>query len=252
MPHLAREPHHLRKAIERDLRGPDSYLPILLLCMGVMVSFPLAGVSHALFGFVTLPMTLGIVFLAFRRMPVHRRTKRFVLTLAVVGTLAAIVASVAHELGRESDRFLAAVSSLSFALLLILTLPAITTRALQHRRVTLNTLAAALSAYLIIGLFFGSFYRFLDAIEAGTFFAQTDHPNYGGFQYFSFVTLTTTGFGDLTAATAVGRAVVISEVLIGQVFLVTMVARVVSNLGQDIQPATALPRGEEAAHRLGD
>ncbi|MEJ5253854.1 MAG: potassium channel family protein [Acidimicrobiales bacterium] len=238
-----REPHHLRRAIVRDLRGPDSYLPILLLSVGVMLSFPLAGLSQLLFGFVTLPMTLGIVHLAFRRMPVPTRTKHIVLALCIVGTLAAITASVADEAGATAGRLPTVVSSMAFGLLLVLTLPAITARALQHRRVTLNTLAAALSAYLIIGLFFSTFYRFLDAIGGGGFFAQTTHPNYGDFQYFSFVTLTTTGFGDLTAATAPGRAAVIAEALIGQVFLVTMVARVVSNLGQQIHPSLRAPDG---------
>lgn len=228
--------HHLRHAIERDMRGPDSYLPILLLALGVMVSFPLGAWSPLLFGFVTLPMTLAIVFLSFWRSNASRRTRRIVFTLSVIGTVAAIVASIVHHGDYDDRSALVVVSSLSFALLLILTLPAILARALQHRTVSLNTLAAALSAYLIIGLFFSAFYRSLDAIEAGAFFAQIRDPNLGDFQYFSFVTLTTTGFGDLTAATALGRAAVIFEAVTGQVFLVTMVARVVSNLGQERRP----------------
>ena len=49
--------------------------------------------------------------------------------------------------------------------------------------------------------------------------------------YYRFVTLTTTGFGDLTAATDVGRALTITEALIGQIYLVTVVALIVTNIG---------------------
>jgi hypothetical protein len=230
--------HPILRAIEHDMWGADSYVPILLLSFGAMVSFPLGGISLWLLALVTLPLTLGIVYLSFRRAGARRSTMRTVAIIAAVGTLTAIGSTSLHAGAVDLDtRVLSAVSSLSYAALLLLTLPAISARALQHRVVNLNTLAAALSAYLVIGLFFTSVYRFIDAVEGGGFFAQTADPQLGDFQYFSFVTLTTVGFGDLTAATSTGRATVIFEAVIAQVFLVTMVARVVSNLGQERTPA---------------
>jgi hypothetical protein len=50
--------------------------------------------------------------------------------------------------------------------------------------------------------------------------------------YFSFVTLTTTGYGDLTANVGVPRALAILEAIFGQLYLVTVVALVMSNLGR--------------------
>jgi uncharacterized membrane protein len=50
------------------------------------------------------------------------------------------------------------------------------------------------------------------------------------FLYYSFASLTTTGFGDITAATSFGRSVGITEALVGQIYLVTVVAVIVSNL----------------------
>ncbi len=47
--------------------------------------------------------------------------------------------------------------------------------------------------------------------------------------YFSFTVLTTTGFGDLTAATQVGRALAVVEMLVGQLYLVTVIGIVVAN-----------------------
>ena len=62
-------------------------------------------------------------------------------------------------------------------------------------------------------------------------------PDTNGFtyEYFSYVTLTTVGYGDFTAHNDGGRAMAILEALFGQVFLVTIVALVVSNLGQERQ-----------------
>ena len=57
---------------------------------------------------------------------------------------------------------------------------------------------------------------------------QTNHASGNQFLYFSFATETTVGYGDLTAATNVGRSIVVLEALIGQIFLVTLVARLVS------------------------
>src|SRR5438552_2133571 len=61
------------------------------------------------------------------------------------------------------------------------------------------------------------------------------------FLYFSFVTITTVGYGDLTAGTSTGRVLVTFEALIGQIFLVTLVARLVSMYGVSRRPARAGP-----------
>jgi hypothetical protein len=55
--------------------------------------------------------------------------------------------------------------------------------------------------------------------------------------YFSFTTLTTAGFGDLTARTDLGHTLTVFEALIGQIYLVTVVSLIVSNLGRRGRPA---------------
>ena len=95
-----------------------------------------------------------------------------------------------------------------------------------------ETVSAALSIYLMIGLFFGFLYGATAAVTGEAFFAQELAARQADYLYFSFTVLTTTGFGDLSAATRLGRSFTMLEAVIGQIYLVTVVALVVSNLGR--------------------
>jgi len=75
---------------------------------------------------------------------------------------------------------------------------------------------------------FASVYTALDHLGESMFFANNEPANTQTFQYFSFTTLTTLGYGDFTAAENGGRSIAVMEALTGQVFLATLVARLVS------------------------
>jgi hypothetical protein len=72
----------------------------------------------------------------------------------------------------------------------------------------------------------------VDSLSSTPFFAQHAAANSHNLLYFSFATITTTGYGDLTAGTDVGRSLAIAEALIGQIYLVTVVAAIVGGLGR--------------------
>ena len=101
----------------------------------------------------------------------------------------------------------------------------------DHARIDIETIAASLCIYLLAGIFFSYVYRIIDLID-GQFFAQKTGPPAVDFIYFSFTTLTTTGYGDFTAGTSLGRMLAISEALVGQIYLVSVVALLVTNLGR--------------------
>jgi Ion channel len=114
-------------------------------------------------------------------------------------------------------------------------------RVLAKPAVTIQSIYGAISAYMIIGLMFAAFYGAIWHLGGGSFFAgqqsaqhQTNVPT---IQYFSFTTLTTLGYGDFTAASDGGRAVAVVEALIGQVFLATLVARLVAAFRGPVGPA---------------
>jgi Ion channel len=78
------------------------------------------------------------------------------------------------------------------------------------------------------GVLFAAFYAAIDHLDAAPFLAGHRPASTQTFQYFSFTTLTTLGYGDFTAAGNGGRAVAVIEALVGQVFLAPLVARLVA------------------------
>ncbi len=101
---------------------------------------------------------------------------------------------------------------------------------LQHR-VTIQAMFGVLCIYLLLGMLFGYGFGVVNQLDGGDFFASHD-TRIPIFLYYSFTTLTTTGYGDFVAATDVGRSLSIAETLIGQIYMVTIVAVIVSNLGR--------------------
>jgi len=103
-------------------------------------------------------------------------------------------------------------------------------RLVQEDGVGLQTVFGALAIYLLVGLAFGFLIGAAAVGVSGDYFAQGTDGVQSQRVYFSFTVLTTTGFGDLTARTAPGRALAVLEMLIGQLYLVTVIATLVGNL----------------------
>lgn len=103
-------------------------------------------------------------------------------------------------------------------------------RLVEERGVGVQAVFGALAIYLLLGLTFGFFIGTIATGFSGDYFAQGTDGTQAQRLYFSFTTLTTTGFGDLTARTPAGRALAVLEMLIGQLYLVTVIATLVGNL----------------------
>jgi hypothetical protein len=103
-------------------------------------------------------------------------------------------------------------------------------RIFRHPVINLETILGAIDAYILVGMAFAAIYGAFDVVD-GPFFAQ-GHESGVKFLYFSFVVITTLGFGDLTPRADLGRVIVSLEALLGQLFLVTVVAVLVANLGR--------------------
>lgn len=104
---------------------------------------------------------------------------------------------------------------------------------LRQRTVTLDTLAGAACAYLFIGFMWAMLFMLLDRFEPGSIQfpeAWTQVPagsEAARYVYFSFVTLTTVGYGDIVAKTVDASGLVVAEAVIGQLYLTILIARLV-------------------------
>jgi hypothetical protein len=107
-----------------------------------------------------------------------------------------------------------------------------TVRTLRSRRqVTVEAVFGVLCLYLLLGMFFAFLYAFIGKVNGGSFFAGGQAVTTARCLYFSFTTITTVGYGDLTAESNLGHTLSNAEALVGQIYLVTVVSLIVGNLG---------------------
>jgi hypothetical protein len=98
--------------------------------------------------------------------------------------------------------------------------------------VTPQTLSGVLAIYLLLGMLFSFVYGLIGAIDVDALFAGRHVTNPSDNLYFSFVTLSTVGYGDFTPAADITRTFAITEMLTGQIYLVTVVSLIIANLGR--------------------
>jgi uncharacterized membrane protein len=168
-----------------------------------------------------LVLVVAVALLALRNTDFpHRRVARWATLTGSVLAIAA-VASSGSPVARGT-------ASIWTGILLLATVVIIVDSVLKLDTVTVQSIYAALSAYILIGLMFAAFFGAIDGLGGADFFVNGEPANIRTYQYLSFVTLTTLGYGDFTAGGSFGRAVAVLEALTGQVFLATLVARLVS------------------------
>ncbi len=142
--------------------------------------------------------------------------------------IAACVALAPIVLLVDSSDVLALAYLLPVTLLVTATLPVTITRVIHHKRVTSETILGSLCAYILIGLLFAFVYLAIEVLGDKPFFVQPGVHEQSEYVYFSFVSLTTLGFGDLSPSVGLPQALTATEAVVGSVFLVTLVARLVT------------------------
>ncbi len=241
--------------VRTTVRASDSYgllLALLILDYLLLSMMP----PGRWFGLVVgVPISLTLL-LALHTSHAHRHGIR----VAAVAAAAALVVGAVNALaGTTSSN---AGVTILISLLLVAAPYFILRRILRHPEVTVETILGALCVYVVIGIFFGVlFYGISKCLPLiyGTpvpashrFLAQPGTHPPSDYLYLSFVTITTVGFGDLTPLSRVARSVVVLEALMGQIFLVTLVARLVSMYGNPAPgPGTSVGSIERAEEMGG-
>jgi hypothetical protein len=201
---------------------------------GVVLSLVIASIAFGLTvstsdgtRFATIVLQAATLLAAVRTAEVHAGTR----LAAFTAVLVVLVAGLGWAISGEVPPTPAAIVNG----LLVAFAPVAIVRGLQRdlreeRGVTVATLAGVLAVYLLAGMFFSFLYGAIDAVHPDQLFKQVADSTREDQLYFSFVTLSTVGYGDFTPVGGLARAFAVSEMLIGQIYLVTIVSLIVSNL----------------------
>lgn len=232
------------------VRASDSYGLVLFLLAVSFTTAALPGLPHE-FHVIRLTL-LGITMLFALR--TSKAPFALVVAARILFAISFVVAVVATVTGGGAHvrTEIGVIAALQF-MLLALAPPAIVYRILRHPRVDVDTILGAVTVYVILGVFFEAIYVTVSAFSTEPFFTTNRQveqlSDLHNFQFFSFVTLTTVGYGNLIPRSTLGQSLAILEALAGQIYLVTLVARLVSAFGTERESSDvrSLIRAQEMA-----
>jgi hypothetical protein len=162
--------------------------------------------------------------------------------------LSALAVALATLAAATDEQTLLNLASLIEICLLAFAMAAVLWRVVTSAEVGSRTILGAISVYAVLGILFTFAYGTIDRIQGGPFFEGTTRIDGGDFLFFSYTTLTTTGYGNLVPGGQPGRMIAGIEMMLGQIFLVTLVAGLVSLW----RPGEALRRRRERREAPGE
>ncbi|MGZ6545821.1 MAG: ion channel [Actinomycetota bacterium] len=215
------DPRVFRRLL-RAFVSSNSYGMVLLL---ILVTY---GLSVSLGGrwsaSVVLLVQIATVWFALRTSKARRSLRLTADVVLVAAGVVAIIDVIVHRGGGESMPAIFIVGSVLYVIAPF----SIVRHLITRRTVDVETMLGAIAAYLLIGLSLAYVYRFLGALQSTPFFGSEGAGTMSQDVFFSFTTLTTTGYGNLVPAGQPGQSLAVMEMIIGQLFLVTALGKIVS------------------------
>jgi hypothetical protein len=205
--------------------GPSyRYGIVFLLVLGLVVfliAAPEADWSRAV-GILVSGVTLLVAISTVRADPAtRRRGEAIVAVVTPVVVVGDLVSFVPHSVSSAVGAVLTGAVPPVMARGVV--------RLLREQGVTRQAVAGALVIYLSIGLVGAWIISMVSQLSDTAYFVQHQSSTLSERVYFSFTTLTTTGFGDYTPATQPGKAIAVVEMLLGQLYLVTVIGLLIGN-----------------------
>jgi uncharacterized membrane protein YozB (DUF420 family) len=232
-------------SIGRDHTGRYGWL-LLLILSAVAIQLILPGTTVGTVAVIALQAATVIAALGV--VETRPRPRHVVVSVVIVAALFTVLLTVLEPFTTVADDLTSLIARTT-GLLLAAGVPVIIARDVaQHRRITMQTVAAGLCVYLLLGLAFGFAHGLVDLTVAD---AYTDPLGEDDAVYLSFVTLTTVGFGDLTPVAGLARALAVVEAVVGQIYLVSIVALLVGNVGLTRTPGEYRGPGPRRGARSG-
>jgi Ion channel len=209
------------RRLARSFVSADSYGLVLLL---VMVTYVVSvSVTETRAASIALIVQLFTVHFALRTAQARRAAMRVAdVGLGLAGVVAVVGIFVHNPGGELGGLFLVCC-------LLYLVAPfAIVRHLILRRAIDIETLLGAIAAYLLIGMFFAFAYKAMGEIGSVPFYGAAGKGTLSQDLFFSFVTMTTVGYGNLVPAANPGQTLAVLEAITGQLFLVVAVGKVIA------------------------
>lgn len=207
----------------------SSYTALLFTLLVLLVAEPVIQMLVPN-GWVVEAALIVVLVTAMKRIVEEDRGQAFTLALGIPAVIGRAVVAVLDQ----PPRALAVLVFAATALFMLRILASIARHVLTATEVTGDILAGAVCVYLLLGLIWAISYAFLLALDPDAF-AMADHlldpgrgPTFSVLTYFSFVTLTTLGYGDMSPITPIARNLAWLEAVVGQLFVAITIARLVS------------------------
>jgi voltage-gated potassium channel len=205
------------------VRASHSYGLVLALIVASFVFISVAPDSNWADSVLAFLQSLTLVT-ALWTSGVARADSTLSLSLVALASLSALALLIFG--GKGLDGFVGILSGL----LTVATIGTIILGVVDQGEANVQAVTGAVCVYILIGLVFVFIYGVLAKLGSGDFFAQGTDGTRSLRLYFSFVTLATLGYGDYTPAGSLGRTLAVVEALFGQLYLVTVIAVLVSRM----------------------
>ena len=209
-----------------EAHSPGYHYEWVLLLLGATFIVMAAGPPDAW----TRVLTVFLQGLTLMAALLASRVSRRLFRLAAVVTLVSLVAALVSVVDQRVEANRPACSSCSASCWWRPCRGSSPGRSGSARWSTCETVLGAICIYVLLGMMFAFVYAAINGLGNDDFFVQTNHATTPDFLYFSYITQTTVGYGDFTAAGDLGRALAVVEALTGQLYLVTIIAVLVSRL----------------------
>jgi Ion channel len=216
------------------------------LLIGILAAFLLTiSIPVEVIGAPVRVAILAILLLLTLR--THRRSGALGRPALIVGAALTVATLAADAFG--SDRTLTLVSQTATAALVVMSILVLARTLMNAGTTSGATVNGVLCIYLLIAMFFGSMDVLLATLTSHYVHGASTPVNTSQMLYFSVITLTTVGYGDISPANSLAEGVAAIEALIGQLYLVSVVAVVVSRYRPTRRPDPTPPEPEPSPDR---
>jgi len=205
------------KSLQERLRSKGRFLLLLYLILGLLVLGPI------LEQFVAIRLILDIFLtaIALSMVSIIRHKKRLIRIASVMAMV--MIISLWLKYFYQYDMFDAVSMIIGVLITLIVTANTLTFM-VKHDTVDREVIFAAMVVYLLMAQIWAFVYVFLEQIHPASFNLPQGQGDLLTFEYFSLVTITTLGFGDISPVSRMAKAITVFEAVVGQLYLVVVIA----------------------------